>query len=87
MVHAGLSHEAQYEQTLPLDGSFATPWMELAPFESHRLEEVTVGSTDVVSFEFHHELPSEALPLFITSLSLPCFWGLLPKDCLSTRQL
>lgn len=84
MVHTGLSHEAQYEQTLLLDGSFATPWMELVPFKSCCLEEAAVGSIDMVSFEFHHELPSafslssmflepfaQGLPFIKTAVSLP----------------
>lgn len=54
--------------------------MELVPFESHSLDEVASGSTEVVSSEFHHELPCKAFPLFITSLSsviLGAFaWGL-----------
>lgn len=77
VVHTGLSHEAQYEQTLPLEGSFATTWMELVPFESHCLDKVAGGSTEVVSFEFHPELPCKIFSLFITSLSC-VFLGLFP---------
>lgn len=80
VVHPGLSHEAQYEQTLPLEESLATTWMELVPFESHCLDKAAGGSTEVVSFEFHPELPCEIFPLFITPLScmfLDLFpWGL-----------
>lgn len=55
--------------------------MELVPFKSHSLDEAAGGSTEVTSFEFHHELlPFEAHALFITSLSsmfLGAFaWGL-----------